>query len=69
MEKLPAYFSEKYGITFHFNTAITSIEYPEVKAGKKSGVPMRFIFAAEQTLKRCTRMYIKRTDLQNVSFR
>lgn len=36
MEKLPAYFADKYGITFHFNTAITSIEYPAVKAGKKA---------------------------------
>lgn len=36
MEKLPAYFAEKYGIAFHFNTAITSINYPAVKSGKQS---------------------------------
>lgn len=36
MEKLPAYFAEKYGTAFHFNTAITSINYPAVKSGKKS---------------------------------
>lgn len=36
MEKLPTYFTHKYGVTFHFNTAINSIEYPAVKAGKKT---------------------------------
>lgn len=36
MEKLPRYFTDKYGVTFHFNTAITTIEYPAVKSGKKS---------------------------------
>lgn len=36
MKKLPAYFAEKYGIAFHFNTAITSINYPAVKSGKQS---------------------------------
>ncbi len=36
MEKLPSYLVHKYGVTFHFNTAITAIEYPAVKAGKKS---------------------------------
>ncbi len=36
MEKLPAYLNEKYGMQFHFNTAITSISHPQVYAGKKS---------------------------------
>lgn len=36
MEKLPSFFAHKYGVTFHFNTAITSIEYPAVKSGKIS---------------------------------
>jgi FAD dependent oxidoreductase TIGR03364 len=36
MEKLPHYFAQKYGVTFHFNTAITSIEYPALKSGKRS---------------------------------
>lgn len=35
MEKMPAYFADKYGVIFHFNTAITAIEYPAVKSGKK----------------------------------
>ncbi|MBG9378728.1 TIGR03364 family FAD-dependent oxidoreductase [Panacibacter sp. DH6] len=35
IEKLPAYLSEKYRITFHFNTAVNRIEYPAVYAGKK----------------------------------
>lgn len=36
MEKLPHYFAQKYGVTYHFNTVITSIEYPTVKSGKRS---------------------------------
>lgn len=36
MEKLPAYFTDKYGVVFHFNTAITAIECPAVKSGKKA---------------------------------
>ena len=36
MEKLPQYFTDKYGVTFHFNTAITAVEYPAVKSGKES---------------------------------
>src|SRR6266487_403213 len=36
IEKLPAYFSNKYGIKFYFNTAITTIEYPKVFSGKQS---------------------------------
>ncbi|HLL44912.1 MAG TPA: TIGR03364 family FAD-dependent oxidoreductase [Segetibacter sp.] len=35
MEKLPHYFAQKYGVTYHFNTVITSIEYPTVKSGKR----------------------------------
>ena len=34
--KMPAYLTEKYGVTFHFNTAITQVEHPTVKAGKQS---------------------------------
>lgn len=30
--KLPAYLSEKYGVQFHFNTTITSVEYPLIKS-------------------------------------
>ena len=33
MEKLPLYFSEKYGVNFHFNTAITYVSYPNVFSG------------------------------------
>ncbi len=36
IEKLPAYLANKYGITFHFNTAITQIKYPKVISGKQS---------------------------------
>ncbi len=36
MEKLPSYLREKYNVTFHFGTAITLIEYPIVKSGKRS---------------------------------
>lgn len=36
LEKIPAYFTEKYGVSFHFNTAITAVDYPVVKSGKKS---------------------------------
>ncbi len=36
MEKTPEFFTQKYGTAFHFNTAITAIQYPEVKAGEKS---------------------------------
>jgi len=36
IEKLPAYLTEKYGITFHFNTAVTVVEHPTVFAGKQS---------------------------------
>ena len=35
MEKLPDYLSNKYGITFHFNRAVTSINYPAVSSGKQ----------------------------------
>lgn len=36
IEKIPAWLSEKYGVTFHFNTAVTAIEHPVVIAGKRS---------------------------------
>lgn len=36
IEALPAYLSNKYGIDFHFNTAIAAIEHPAVKSGKQS---------------------------------
>lgn len=36
IEKIPAYLAEKYGITFHFNTAISAVEHPAVFAGKQS---------------------------------
>ncbi|MCW3111588.1 MAG: family FAD-dependent oxidoreductase [Segetibacter sp.] len=35
MEKLHSYLRLKYNVAFHFNTAITSIEYPSVTSGKK----------------------------------
>jgi FAD dependent oxidoreductase TIGR03364 len=35
IEKLPAYLTRKFGVTFHFNTAITSIDYPAVVSGKR----------------------------------
>jgi FAD dependent oxidoreductase TIGR03364 len=34
MEKLPTYLHQKYGVQFHFGTAITSIGYPAVYSGK-----------------------------------
>ena len=36
IEKLPAYLANKYGVIFHFNTAITQIKYPKVISGKQS---------------------------------
>lgn len=36
IQELPAYLTAKYGIQFHFNTAISNITYPHVYAGKKS---------------------------------
>ncbi len=33
IEKLPAYLSKKYGVEFHFNTAITYVSYPNVFSG------------------------------------
>lgn len=35
IEKLPSYLNEKYGVVFHFNTAINNIQYPFVYAGKQ----------------------------------
>ena len=35
IEKLSAYLHQKYGVTFHFNTAITAIEHPVVTSGKQ----------------------------------
>lgn len=32
--KLPAYLSYKFGIQFHFNTAVNRVEYPKVYTGK-----------------------------------
>jgi FAD dependent oxidoreductase TIGR03364 len=34
--KIPGYLTEKYGVEFHFNTAIAQVEHPTVKAGKQS---------------------------------
>lgn len=36
IEKLPAYLAEKYGVQFHFNTAINAIDYPSVISNNKS---------------------------------
>lgn len=33
IEKIPAYLSSKYGVTFHFNTAISYVSYPNVFSG------------------------------------
>jgi FAD dependent oxidoreductase TIGR03364 len=35
IEKLPAYLSSKYNITFHFNKAVSCIEHPKVYTGKE----------------------------------
>lgn len=35
IEKIPAYLSEKYGVVFYFNTAVTQINYPSVTTGNK----------------------------------
>ncbi|MDQ2753390.1 MAG: TIGR03364 family FAD-dependent oxidoreductase [Bacteroidota bacterium] len=34
IEKLPLYLNEKYGVQFHFNTAITYVAYPNVFSGE-----------------------------------
>ena len=34
IEKIPAYLSEKYSVTFHFNTAISYVSYPNVFSGE-----------------------------------
>jgi len=36
IEKLPGYLEEKYGVVFHFNTAINEISYPSVRSGKQT---------------------------------
>jgi FAD dependent oxidoreductase TIGR03364 len=36
INRLPSYLKQKYNVIFHFNTAITSVEYPTVYSGKKS---------------------------------
>ncbi|MES2647437.1 MAG: TIGR03364 family FAD-dependent oxidoreductase [Bacteroidota bacterium] len=36
IQALPAYFTEKYGVKFLFNTAISRIEYPKVFSGNRS---------------------------------
>ncbi|HRI20885.1 MAG TPA: TIGR03364 family FAD-dependent oxidoreductase, partial [Panacibacter sp.] len=35
IEKIPAWLSAKYGVVFHFNTAVTAINYPNVITGGK----------------------------------
>lgn len=35
IEQLPFYFQEKYGMEFHFQTAISSIHFPKVYSGKQ----------------------------------
>lgn len=35
MERLPAYFKEKWGVEFHFGTTITAVGHPAVFSGKK----------------------------------
>lgn len=36
IEKIPAYLTEKYGVVFHFNKAVTQINYPHVVSGKQT---------------------------------
>jgi len=36
IEKIPAYLTEKYGVEFVFNTAVTAIQHPTVYTGKKA---------------------------------
>lgn len=36
IEKLPMYLAARYGIRFHFNTAIVEIDYPTVRSGRNS---------------------------------
>lgn len=36
IQKLPAYLHEKYGVQFHFNTAINLVQYPYVCSGRNS---------------------------------
>lgn len=35
VKNIAAYLAEKYKVTFHFNTAVNGVEYPNVFAGKK----------------------------------
>jgi FAD dependent oxidoreductase TIGR03364 len=35
MEKMPKYLHQKYGVQFHFGTAITAVEHPAVYSGKQ----------------------------------
>lgn len=67
MQKIPAYLNGKYGVAFHFNTAITAIEYPAVRAGEKNGMLMKSMYAAALILKRYTRMFLRLTRLLNVN--
>jgi FAD dependent oxidoreductase TIGR03364 len=36
IEKIPVYLQNKYGVKFHFNTAISQIKYPKVFSGKQT---------------------------------
>ena len=35
IEKIPGYLSAKYGVVFHFNTAVTEINYPNIITGSR----------------------------------
>ena len=35
IEKIPAYLTRKYGVVFHFNTAVTEVSYPSVITGAR----------------------------------
>ncbi len=35
IEKIPAYLNDKYGVQFHFNTAVAEINYPNVITGNR----------------------------------
>jgi FAD dependent oxidoreductase TIGR03364 len=36
VQALPLYLAEKFGVVFHFNTAVTNVHYPSVYSGKNT---------------------------------
>lgn len=75
---IPSYLAEQYGVTFHWNTAISQIEYPKVWSGKRqwsadeiyvcSGVDFETLYPeafAEAPITKC-KVQMLRLEAQNV---